>query len=150
MAGEHPLVGRVRRFLATLGPPPAAVVVAVSGGADSVALLRALADTVAGRVVVAHLNHGLRGAASDEDEAFVVHLATTLGLDHRMARRDVAAAGDNLEAAARQVRYEWLTEVAQSEGAAWVATGHTANDQAETVLFLLLRGTGGRRSRPGR
>ncbi len=150
MADGTALPQRVRQVLASLGPPPAGLVAAVSGGPDSVALLRAVADVFPGRVVVAHLNHGLRGADGDADEAFVRELAESMadGADHRLvyrsARRDVAAAarGDNLEAAARRVRYQWLAEVARAEGAAFVLTGHTADDQAETVLFRLLRGTG--------
>jgi tRNA(Ile)-lysidine synthase len=149
MADGHALVGRVRQSLAAFGPP-ATVVAAVSGGPDSVALLRALSMTLSSRVVVAHMNHGLRGVAGDEDEAFVARLVewlrdeATARLEFRSARRDVLAeaAGDNLEAAARRIRYAWLAEVARAERAAWVATGHTADDQAETVLFRLLRGTG--------
>jgi tRNA(Ile)-lysidine synthase len=139
------LVEQARRSLVRLDPAPTDMVVAVSGGPDSVALLRALAEIVPGRLVVAHLNHCLRGAASDEDEAFVARLAETLPKAvYRCERRDMAAlaAGDNQEAAARRARYQWLACVAQAEGVTWVATGHTADDQAETVLFRLLRGTG--------
>ena len=149
MADEPAIVRQVRRAFAAHRPPPGPIVVAVSGGPDSVALLRALA----GRRQFAtargcHLNHGLRGADSDADEAFVAELATTLR--NRTAdrgvplARDVAAdaAGENLEAVARRIRYDWLTSVAREVGAGWVATGHTADDQAETVLFQLLRGTG--------
>src|SRR5262249_46061545 len=102
-------------------------------------------------LVVAHLNHRLRGADSDADETFVADLHATLAvrfpdLRVEVARRDVAAEagaeGDNLEAHARAVRYRWLAEVARRHGARWIATGHTANDQAETVLHRLLRGTG--------
>lgn len=116
-------------------------VVAVSGGADSVALLRALMDCGA-KVVVGHVNHQLRGAESDEDERFVVDLANRLGVPVRTVRRDVAALGGNLEATARRVRYEWLANLAAEVGATWVATGHTADDQAETVLHRIIRGTG--------
>src|SRR5262249_27314494 len=115
---------------------------------DSVAMLRALAEVVPGRVVVAHLNHCLRGAASDADEAFVARLVETLRrvaparFVFRSERRDAAAGGGNLGAVARHARHEWLASVARAEGVAWIATGHTADDQAETVLFRLLRGTG--------
>jgi tRNA(Ile)-lysidine synthase len=142
------VVGPVRTFFEHLGPTPTDMVVAVSGGADSVALLRVLADLIPGRLVVAHLNHCLRGPDSDADEAFVGRLVESLRssvrslLSFRTDRRDVAAAGDNLEAKGRRVRYDWLSDVAKSDGIAWVATGHTADDQAETVLFRLLRGTG--------
>jgi tRNA(Ile)-lysidine synthase len=135
------LVEKVRRRLDRAGLG-AAGVVAVSGGADSVALWRALTESGAGPLVVAHLNHGLRGQESDADEAFV----RGLGAEVRAARLDVAAAaraeGGNLEAVARRLRYDWLAGVARETGSAWVATGHTADDQAETVLHRMLRGTG--------
>jgi tRNA(Ile)-lysidine synthase len=97
-------------------------------------------------LVVAHLNHLLRGPDSDADAAFVGEQAARLGLPaaiERIAVRDVADTDEgNLEATARRVRYGWLTRVALEHRAAWVATGHTMNDQAETVLHNLLRGTG--------
>lgn len=127
--------------------------VAVSGGPDSVALWRALLPLFAGNgLVIAHLNHGLRGSESDGDEAFVRALHADLSrcsdsaLRLRCARIDVAAsarsAGESLETAARRIRYEWLTAVARDVEARWIATGHTADDQAETILHRLLRGTG--------
>jgi tRNA(Ile)-lysidine synthase len=114
-------------------------VVAVSGGADSVALLHALAPD---RPTVAHLNHRLRGADSDADAAFVATLYPSLR--HSIEAIDVAAvaAGDNLEGTARRVRYDFLARVAREVRASWVATAHTLDDQAETVLHRLLRGTG--------
>jgi tRNA(Ile)-lysidine synthase len=138
----------IRRALAQLAPT-ARGVVAVSGGPDSVALLRALLD-VGMPLVLAHVNHRLRGDESDGDEAFVRRLhercmaegAVELQLRVQGLDTRVLAAGDNLESAARRLRYEWLTTVAQQTGATWVATGHTADDQAETVLHRLLRGTG--------
>jgi tRNA(Ile)-lysidine synthase len=142
---RHPSVPeRVCEFLATLKSPPAGIVVAVSGGADSVALLRALSEVIGGRLIVAHFNHGLRGAESDADAEFVAELAENLRLPCRIERRDMRAEthGQNLEAAARAARYSWMAVVAGSEQLHFVATGHNANDQAETVLFRLLRGTG--------
>jgi tRNA(Ile)-lysidine synthase len=142
---RHPSVPeRVSEFLATLKRPPAGIVAAVSGGADSVALLRALAEVFAGPLIVAHFNHGLRGDESDADAAFVAELAANLQVPCRLERRDLRgeSRGQNLEAAAREARYSWLTFVARSEDANFVATGHSADDQAETVLFRLLRGTG--------
>ncbi len=130
----------VRRFAADRPGPG---VVAVSGGADSVALLRALRACDV-PLSVAHVNHQLRGEESDTDEAFVRDLCATLGVEYRVKSADVAAlaAGDNLESTARRVRYEFFAEVAREVGAAWVATAHTADDQAETVLHRLIRGTG--------
>ncbi len=117
------------------------------------ALLRALLElwpsADAGGLVLAHLNHQLRGAESDADEGLLREQFRTWqrpGLALCCARRDVAGlareARGNLEDVARQVRYRWLTDIAQQHKAAWVATGHTADDQAETVLHRLLRGTG--------
>jgi tRNA(Ile)-lysidine synthase len=150
------LVGLVRRCLRSLPDVSAGIVAAVSGGADSVALVRAL--DAARRphfsfpLVLAHLNHGLRGLDSDGDEEFVVHLhaeLTSLGrgpVRLSRTRRDIAAEaraeGANLEALARRERYRWLAEVARHHGVTAIATGHTANDRAETVLHRLLRGTG--------
>jgi tRNA(Ile)-lysidine synthase len=140
-----PLVRKVENALRRSGA--GGLVVAVSGGPDSVALLRALREARgAGPLTAAHLNHQLRGAESDADEAFVRDLCGGLSLDCRCERLDVRGAaqaeGDNLEGVARRLRYDWLARVAAGVGAAWVATGHTANDQAETVLHRLLRGAG--------
>jgi tRNA(Ile)-lysidine synthase len=117
-------------------------VVAVSGGADSVALLRLLADRAP---LVAHLNHQWRGAESDGDEQFVRELAGSLSLrfvSRSIDLRGEAKTGESLEATARRVRYAWLEREALQAGAGWIATGHTADDQAETVLHRLIRGTG--------
>ncbi len=129
----------VREFLAERVAEPG--VVAVSGGADSVALLRAL-GTSGFAMTVAHLNHQLRGDESDADEAFVRDVAMSLGVGFRSARINVAKEGGNLEATARRVRYAFLEGVAAEVGATWIATGHTADDRAETVLHRLIRGTG--------
>jgi tRNA(Ile)-lysidine synthase len=125
------------------------VLVAVSGGADSVALVRALTQIRAsgeGRLVLAYFNHRLRGAESDADEAFVGQLANRLGLRLIVgqAAGNLAAggSGEGIEGAARQARYDFLTSAANECGARYVATAHTADDQVETVLLNLLRGTG--------
>ncbi len=125
------------------------VLLAVSGGADSVGLLRAmcaLGGSGSGRIVAAHLNHGLRGEQSDADEAFVVDLCRRLGVGCEVGRSNVARLadqqGDGLEAAARKARYRFLAETAGRFGARFVATAHTADDQAETILHHILRGTG--------
>jgi tRNA(Ile)-lysidine synthase len=146
---DAPLLGKVRRFLAG-HQSSGGIVVAVSGGPDSVALLRALAalQPIPGSLTIAHLNHQLRSAESDADERFVQELPAALPgpVQVRVTRVNVAAqaraAHGNLEAVARQLRYDWLLQVALDVGSRWVATGHTADDQAETVLHRLLRGTG--------
>nr|WP_245808444.1 tRNA lysidine(34) synthetase TilS [Deinococcus hopiensis] len=118
------------------------VVVGVSGGADSVALLRALllADV---KPVVAHLDHALR-PESGEDAVWVEALAARLGVPFESTRVDVAAVaarrGWNLEDAARRVRYEFLGRMAKGHEASAILTAHTGRDQAETVLMELLRG----------
>jgi tRNA(Ile)-lysidine synthase len=132
------------------------VVVAVSGGPDSVALTRALLDLQSTLrlqpLILAHLNHQLRGDESDADESFVEAMSRSLndeGIgDVRFisqkedVTRQALEAKDNLEKVARETRYAWLAHVARNAGARWVATGHTANDQAETILHRLLRGAG--------
>ncbi|MGH9943119.1 MAG: tRNA lysidine(34) synthetase TilS [Pyrinomonadaceae bacterium] len=137
-----------RLALPSAGEPS---VIAVSGGADSCALLLALDElTKAGRfgwkLTVAHLDHGLRGEAGAGDAIWVGELAEGLGYECVAARASVAeragATGDNLEQAARGARYEFLARAARASGARFVLTGHTLDDQAETVLLALLRGSG--------
>lgn len=124
------------------------VVVAVSGGADSVALLDVLVHLtdLRLRLMVAHLNHALRGRESDEDEAFVHSLAARYGLPVVSKTVDVKALGQrerlSLEDAGRRARYAFFDEVAARNGARCIALGHHGDDQAETVLMRLLRGSG--------
>jgi tRNA(Ile)-lysidine synthase len=127
------------------------VVVAVSGGADSVALLLALDELIKSgklklKLLVAHLDHKLRGERSKADALWVARLAKELGREIAVGRIDVrkqaAIKGDNLEQAARRVRYEFLTKKAKSRKAGIILTAHTTDDQAETVLLNLLRGSG--------
>ncbi len=122
--------------------------VAVSGGADSVALLHALGELYPGRSLAAvHLNHSLRAEESDADEAFVRALAARLGCGLLVRREDVAAqarrAGRNLEQAGRVSRYRYFGELLSDGSCDVIATAHTRSDQAETVLFRLLRGSAG-------
>lgn len=120
-------------------------IVAVSGGADSVALLSALHTCQPpGGLLVAHLNHRLRGDESEADEQFARRLAEEWNLPCRVKGIDMAreATGENLEAVARATRYRWFAELALEMRAGWIATGHHADDQAETVLHRLIRGTG--------
>jgi tRNA(Ile)-lysidine synthase len=121
-------------------------VVGVSGGPDSLALLHLLWQIVgAERLVVGHLNHGLRPTAAAEAE-FVAQTAAAWHIPFYQQTRDVAAlareAGLSLEAAGRQARYTFLAEIAQTVEAKLVAVGHHADDQVETILLHLLRGTG--------
>ncbi|HEV2382080.1 MAG TPA: tRNA lysidine(34) synthetase TilS [Terriglobia bacterium] len=125
--------------------------VAVSGGADSVLLLdymEALGRELGFRLAVVHFNHCLRGAESEADERFVRERARELGLDFLGARADVARAArerkKNLEATARELRYRFFFSLVRQGKCDKVATAHTANDQAETVLLRLLRGAGTR------
>ena len=123
--------------------------VGVSGGADSVVLLLLLLelrDELGIVVSVAHLNHKLRGKASDADEKFVTKLAVKHGLEVYGARVDVAACAKrekaNLEDAGRRARYEFFARLVAEGKVDRVAVAHTADDQAETVLAHILRGTG--------
>jgi tRNA(Ile)-lysidine synthase len=123
------------------------VLVGCSGGADSVALLVGLARlapaAAAGRLVVAHAEHDLRAAAA-ADREFVAALAIRLGLRFVWRRLEVRAAarGEGVEACARRLRYDFLADVACDVGARHVVVAHTADDQAETILQRMLRGTG--------
>jgi len=123
------------------------VAVAVSGGADSVCLLRVLAEIAPeiGLVLsVAHVHHGIRGGAADEDAEFVRALAERLGLPFYLKRVDTPAAAraekQSVEEAARHLRYAWFRELLAQGKADAIATAHTLDDQAETVLHRLLRG----------
>jgi tRNA(Ile)-lysidine synthase len=141
---------RAARALAAAGAPAAGdgLAAAVSGGADSLALLHAM-RTLAGprgwRLAVVTVDHGLR-SGSAADAAFVVDHAKALGLE---ARLETLAPADlerhrraGQEGAARAARYQALWRAADELGCGWLATGHTLDDQAETVLLQLLRGAG--------
>lgn len=144
----HPVERSVLRTLRDLRGDATPWVVAVSGGPDSTALLAALRETRAGPLVVAHLDHGLRGAAArDRERAAVEALAARWGLPCERGAVDVLAererrGGGSVEGIARALRYGFLGEVAARWKASWVAVGHTADDQAETVLLRLFRGSG--------
>jgi tRNA(Ile)-lysidine synthase len=129
-------------------PDDAAIVLAVSGGPDSMALLHGASrlvetDARRWRLTVAHLDHGLRDGGAD-DARFVADAAETLGLSYEALRTDVPALardeGRSIEDAGREARYRFLEDVAP-EGSL-IATAHTADDAAETVLLNLLRGSG--------
>ncbi|MCX6010063.1 MAG: tRNA lysidine(34) synthetase TilS [Chloroflexi bacterium] len=125
------------------------LVVAVSGGGDSVCLLHILAQwrkELGVELHVAHLNHQLRGAESDSDDSYVSDLARRLDVSATIECRDVAAyrdqKGGSLEEAAREVRYSFLTEVARGIGTSKVVVAHTRDDHIETIVMHLLRGAG--------
>lgn len=126
-----------------------ALIVAVSGGPDSLALLHALCrlrDGLGLELHGAHLDHALRGEDSEADARFVAETFRLLGLAHTSERADVRAYQRrhrlSLEEAARRVRYDFLARVAREQGAGAVALGHTSDDQAETVLMNIMRGSG--------
>jgi len=130
-------------------PRGGTVVVGVSGGPDSLCLLhvlRALAPEYGMTPHVAHLNHQLRSTDADEDAAFVQRLAADWGLPCTVESRDVTAYAERerlaIEEAARQMRYGFLAEVAQQIGSETVAVAHHADDQAESVLMHIIRGSG--------
>jgi len=173
MSGHEPVLAAVAAALDELGLCPAeatpvqTVLVAVSGGPDSICLLDALSRLIgwrpdglrasikqsgkqsgrfAGQLHLAHLHHGLRGKAADEDAVFVQARARDYGWPVTVgridARREAASMKLSLQAAARECRYRFLKETAERVGASWIAVAHTANDQAETLLLRLLRGSG--------
>ncbi|MCY7348196.1 MAG: tRNA lysidine(34) synthetase TilS [Pyrinomonadaceae bacterium] len=122
-------------------------IAAVSGGADSVSLLLALhelkkLEKLNLRFIIAHFNHRLRGEASDQDEQFVKILASRFNFELALGKGQICADKGNLEQNARELRYRFLAETAENLDAYAVLTAHTLNDQAETFLSNLLRGSG--------
>lgn len=130
--------------------PGDSVVVGLSGGADSVSLLHALHELKAYKLtlVAAHLNHGIRGKEAARDAEFSRGVAESLGVEFELGEADAPAQKKksrlSLEDAARVLRYEFFESVRKKHGAARIATAHTLDDQAETVLMRLLRGSGTR------
>ena len=126
------------RYLSTLNK----IVVGVSGGADSLALLHALKTLLGSeRLVVAHLDHGWRDA-SRADAEFVRQTAVSWHIPYHSKRLPPTTQHSNLEASGRQARYQFFAEVAQCEGVTHIAVGHHQDDQVETILMHLLRGSG--------
>ncbi len=125
------------------------VVAAVSGGPDSMALLhllKTMAEDVPFHIVVAHVNHQFRGAESDAEAKLVGRLAREWGMPFETAELGlpayIAETGMNAQSAAREKRYRFLKQVAERNSCSVLLTGHHADDQAETVLMRLIRGTG--------
>jgi tRNA(Ile)-lysidine synthase len=141
------LAARVAAFAARhrMFLPGARLGVAVSGGADSVFLLHVLREFAADldlHLSVVHIEHGIRGDASLADAEFVKNLATRFEFPLHLRRADVPALDGNLEQAARRVRSAFFEELIETGCVNRIATGHTRSDQAETVLFRVLRGSG--------
>ena len=148
-AATGALISALRREIVSNGLVGASLVVAVSGGPDSTALahgLAALRDELGLRLHAAHLDHGLRPEASDADADFVRGLADGLGMPLTIERVDTPAFRAerklSTEDAARRLRYGFLARVVEEQGADCVALGHTLDDQAETALMHVLRGSG--------
>jgi tRNA(Ile)-lysidine synthase len=124
---------------------PDRILLAVSGGVDSIAMVRLFKD--AGfEFGIAHSNFGLRGEESDGDEAFVKELATQLGVEFHVRHFDTKqfAAGQkiSIQMAARDLRYEWFNQILTENGYSYIATAHHLDDQAETFFINILRGAG--------
>ena len=158
------MLRQIERFIREqdLIPPGSAVLCAVSGGADSVAMLHVLCrlrDRLDFTLAAAHYNHRLRGAESDRDQRFVEQFVQLCCGRHRrgdgtvrpavplyIGSGDVSAQarirGTGIEETARDMRYAFLRQAAEEAGARWIATAHTANDNVETILFHLARGSG--------
>jgi tRNA(Ile)-lysidine synthase len=148
---EIEFISKLKNFLVSklLVEPGSRIVLAISGGVDSVSLLDAfylIRNQLTFTLALAHLNHQLRGKEADEDEEFVKSLAEKYSLPLYIQKFDVRTyAKDNslsIEEAARNVRYNFLKRVAHSFSAHYIATAHNLNDQAETVLLNIIRGTG--------
>ena len=145
---EHKLLKHAKQL--GLLSPGDRVVVAVSGGPDSVALLQVLCswrDRLDLTLAVAHVEHGLRGEESLEDATFVEQLARQLGLPFYLKRINLQSLlrkrkGESVQAVARERRYAELQAIAREWGGTKIAVGHTQDDQAETVLLSMLRGAG--------
>ncbi|WP_188542489.1 tRNA lysidine(34) synthetase TilS [Paenibacillus segetis] len=136
-----------------LWSPGDCIIVAVSGGPDSVALLHILNELAQEKamdlkLVCAHVNHGLRGSESDEEAKFVSDLSSKLAIPFELGNLDIPTymkekgKGKGTELASREKRYEFLHHVAEKYGARSIALAHHADDQAETVIMRLLRGSG--------
>ena len=141
------VLGLIEKYEMTV--PGDKVLVAVSGGADSVCLLNILydlKDKLGITVYAAHLNHMIRGEEAQRDEAFVLELCSVMGIKCFLRHVDVPhlakAEGLSLEEAGRKARYEFFDSLKKSEGITKIATAHNKNDRAETVLMRIIRGTG--------
>ncbi|HUG91823.1 MAG TPA: tRNA lysidine(34) synthetase TilS [Planctomycetaceae bacterium] len=142
-------IDKLRAGLAACGAPQERLLIAISGGADSLALLRGLLSLETERpreLVAAHLDHGLRGEQSQADAAWVGARCRELGVPCAIGHENLAefarSEGLGLEEAGRRLRYRFLVNEAERAGCGLVAVAHTADDQAETILHHIARGTG--------
>ena len=148
MLSPDTLSSRFREFSRTNGlyGEKDTIVVAVSGGVDSMVLLDLFVKERGLNVVAGHFNHGLRGEESDADETFVAERARSYGIPFHAGRGDTGAEaarrGVGIQEAARDLRYDFLIRLRASTGATRIATAHHADDNAETILLHLFRGTG--------
>ncbi|MCH8157605.1 MAG: tRNA lysidine(34) synthetase TilS [Nitrospinae bacterium] len=146
----NPITDKVRQAVNRMVSPGDRVLAAVSGGPDSVVMLHQLKELMQGppsfELAIAHLNHLARGEDSREDAVFVARLGKQLGLETFVEEIDVAAEKElmktSFQETARVVRYEFLERILKQWGGTRIALGHTADDQAETILMNLLRGSG--------
>ena len=145
----HPFLTQLRHEIQSLALRGKRILIGVSGGADSVALLRGMCDCRAPlriELYAAHLNHRLRGTAADEDAAWIRQICDRWQVPLDTEALDVAAlareSGVGLEEAARTARYRFLEQTALTRSAGHLAVAHSADDQAETILHHILRGTG--------
>jgi tRNA(Ile)-lysidine synthase len=145
VVSPHLLILKIKEGLLKI-PLRRKLIVAVSGGADSVALLHLLLEAGSKNLVVAHFNHRLRGKASDADATFVKRLATKLSLPFELGSGDVGKLAReqkiSLETAAREARYSFLANVTRKHRCRSLVLAHHADDQVETCLFNFLRGSG--------
>lgn len=126
-------------------PSESPVILAVSGGGDSLAMLWMFSRFYGGEITAVHVNHSIRGNESDGDERFTAMFAEKLGVKFRAVRVDVPSAkmkGESLESSARRLRLQALIDTAHELGITRIMLGHNRDDLAETVLFNILRGTG--------
>lgn len=145
-------IEKVKRALDRYNMPFAnnSILVGFSGGKDSVALLhilKTIANEYNAKIHALHVNHGIRGKEADRDEAFCLEFCQKNGIPFCIVKVDApsfaAQKGTGLEEAARELRYNAFFETAKQNGTAIIATAHTASDNAETVLFNLIRGSSG-------
>ena len=144
-----PFLDQLRAGFQACNAAGTGVLLAVSGGADSIALMRGTVLLGKERrldLTVAHLNHGLRGAAADADARWVEDLCDRLNIPVVIGRADVprvaAESGRGTEETARSLRYDFLRQTALARGLSVIALAHTADDQAETILHQIIRGSG--------